>query len=209
MRPFTTRCMLQLCVPILVMLLGVTGCLPKLDPGPAPLRVRLNPAMPGSMAAKPSRKQLTVAMPSAASEIDNDRIALVFNGREVRYLSGMRWAGNLPPMIQANLIDALESTNAFAGVGDETVGLASRAKLLGDIKQFALEYPSETAAPVAEFSATFRVLALDDAKIIATRQFAIRVPASGGDNAALLDALEKALEQGLAEISAWVVQSMK
>mgnify|MGYP003623621935 FL=1 len=103
---------------LLLILSGLFGCLPKLDPGPPPERLLLKPAMPEPLFMTPLKKQLVVSTPTAASDIDNDRIALVYNGREVRYLSGARWSGSLVPLAQRLVIEALESSKAFAGVGD-------------------------------------------------------------------------------------------
>ena len=200
---------LMRCFALCALLLCLASCLPKLDPGPAPIRVRLNPAMPGNTGEAPLNRQITVAMPRAAGDIDNDRIALAFHTREVRYLSGLRWAGNLAPMIQAQIMQALESTGVFSGVGDEVTGLSARARLQTDIRQFALVYASEEGLPVAEFAATFRLLNMSEAKIAATRQVDIQVPASGTDNPALIEAMEKALAQGLGEMAPWVARSVK
>ena len=60
-----------------VLALGLSACASMLDPGPAPARLQLQPAMPGPMAGKPSGKQLVVAMPLAGRDIDTDSIALV------------------------------------------------------------------------------------------------------------------------------------
>lgn len=194
---------------MLLMPLGLASCLPKLDPGPAPDRLLLKPAMPGEMPGRPSAKQLIVSTPTVASDIDNDRIALVYNGREVRYLSGARWSGTLVTLMQRLIIEAVESTKSLAGVGDEVSGIAADARLVSDIKQFSLEYAAEGAAPVARFSATFRLMDLSRAKVMGTREIDVSVPAPGRENAMMARALESALEKGLAELSAWVVENMR
>jgi cholesterol transport system auxiliary component len=200
---------LTLLLVLLAALLFLSSCLPRLDPGPAPARIRLNPALPGPIEGKASKRQLTVCLPSVSGDIDNDRISLVFHSREVRYLAGLRWTGNLAPMLQRHMIAALESSKALSGVGDELTGLSARARLTTDVRQFALVYNSDTAPPEARFTATFRLLNLSDARIAGTRTLDIRVPATGRDNDAMVVALEKALQQGLAEMTAWVIQAMK
>lgn len=194
---------------LLIFIAFMSGCLPRLDPGPAPVRVRLTPAMPGSAGMAPSKHQLTVSTPSLLQDIDNDRIALIFHSREMRTLSGVRWSSALGEILYRSLTEALQSTEAFSGVGDELAGLASQRRLNSDITLFALEYATETEAPVARFSGTFRLLNSMEAKVIATLQIDIKVPAGSTDNAALVGALEKALEQGLAQISTWAVQNSR
>lgn len=194
---------------LFMLMLSFTSCLPKLDPGPAPERLLLKPAMPGESGGRPSSRQLVIATPSAASDIDNDRIALVYQGREVRYLSGARWSGSLVTLMQRLIIEAVESTKSLAGVGDEMAGIAADARLVSDIRQFSLEYAAEGVPPVARFSATFRLMDLSRARVIGTREIDVTAPAAGRENAQMARALESALEKGLAELSAWVVESMR
>ena len=190
------------------MLTGLSACATLLDPGPAPARLQLMPSMPGQMAVKPSNKQLIVAMPMAGRDIDTDNIALVFNNREVRYLSGVRWTSPVPHIVQRALIDALASTNALRGVTDETAGITADAKLLCDIRQFSLRYADPKSVPTAVITASFRLLNLSNGAIMGTRDVNIESPASGRDNAALVTASETALSRCLAEIAPWVVQTM-
>lgn len=205
--PFTYAAGCIVCALIMIGTLG--GCLPRLDPGPAPVRVRLNPAMPGLSGHSASRQQLTVAAPSLAEDIDNDHIVLIFSNREVRYLSHMRWSSSLGTLVYAKLVDALESTQAFAGVGGELTGLAARLRLNSEVSLFALEYASETSAPVARFSGTFRLVNTQDAKVISSRQVDISVPAGATENTALVTAMEKAFERALAEVAAWAVENAR
>jgi ABC-type uncharacterized transport system auxiliary subunit len=200
---------LKTVLTLLLALLCLTACLPKLDPGPPPAKIRLAPKFPGVYAGKPIKRQIVVSLPNVAGDLDNDRIALVFHEREVRYLGGLRWAGNLAPMLQDYCIAALESTQALAGVGDEMTGLSARTRLLTDVRQFGLAYDSETALPSARFTATFRLLHLSDARIAATRTVDISVPAASRDNPALVEAMEKALQEGLAEMTGWVIENMR
>ena len=191
-----------------VLALGLSACALMLDPGPAPARLQLQPAMPGPMAGKPSGKQLVVAMPLAGRDIDTDSIALVFNGREVRYLAGARWTSPAPNIFQRALIDGLTATNSLRGVTDESAGIMADAKLLCDLRQFSLRYADPKGVPTAVLEASFRLLNLSSGSIMATRNVRIEVPASGRDDAALVAACETALGRCLAEISPWVVQNM-
>lgn len=197
------------CFLLSALLAGLGGCLPRLDPGPPPVRIRLNPAMPGGMAGTVIKQQLTVASPELAQDIDNDRIVLIFPGREVRRLSDARWSSGLDGIMNDALVGAFDSTGAFAGIGDELSGLASKYRLNSDIRLFALEYASENGPAEARFIATFRLLDTIEARVVASRTIDIKVPAGGMDTQALVGALEKALEQGLDEVCRWVVASVR
>ncbi|MDR0339391.1 MAG: hypothetical protein LBH65_03840, partial [Desulfovibrio sp.] len=67
----------------------------------------------------------------------------------------------------------------------------------------------KNGAPTAVFSAHYRLLNLYSGAIMGTKQVEARVPAGGKDNAALARACESALEKGLAETTAWVLETMR
>jgi cholesterol transport system auxiliary component len=194
---------------LLSAVLLLAGCTAILAPGPPPVRLRMAPSMPERLEGTALNKQLTVAEPLAGREIDTDGIALVFYGREVRYLAGARWTGTAPFLVQRFLIEALEAANVLRGVSDESAGTAADARLLTDIRQFGLEYSSEDATPTAVFDASFRLLNLHDGKILGTRAVKAQVPATGRDNAALARAVEIAVSKALAEIPPWIAGQMR
>ena len=193
---------------LLVLTLFVSGCASMLDPGPPPTRIQLHPAAP-EKAAKKLNKQVIVALPQAERDIDSDGIALLFNGREIRYLSGVRWTTTVPMMVQRDLIDALIISEGLRGVADEAAGISSNAKILCDIKQFSLRYESETAPPTAWFVATFRIVDQNNGRVLDSKAIDITVPAFSTETAALVQACETALSKGLAEVTTWTLATLK
>jgi cholesterol transport system auxiliary component len=193
---------------LIVLIASLAACAAVLDPGPAPARLRLAPAMPGKIPGRPLNKQLVVALPLAERDIDTDAIALVFNGREVRYLAGLRWTSPPPHILQRAIIDALTGAGGLRGVADETAGMAADAKLLCDLRQFSLHYPDTGEAPVAVLALSLRLLNLSDGAVMAMRSTEIRVPCAASDAAALAGACENALSRCLAEITPWIAQVM-
>ena len=188
--------------------LVLCSCASLLDPGPPPARIQLSPTMPGPLMSKPLNKQVVVAMPQAGRDIDTDGIALLFNNREIRHLSGARWASPVPQMLQRELIDALTATNGLRGVAGESAGIAADARLLCDIRQFSLRYASAEAIPTAVLTATFRLLDLSSGAILDTKNVSIEVPATGRDNAAVAVSGETVLSRCLAEVAPWVVHTL-
>ena len=196
-------------IAFLLLALGLSSCASLLDPGPPPSRLRLSPAMPARMAGSPLNKQVIVGMPLAGRDIDTDSIALVFNGREVRYLSGVRWTSPVPHIVQRSLIDALTATNGLRGVSDESAGMFADAKLLSDIRQFALRYDDPKGTPTAVVTINFSLLSLSDGAILDTLNVNVTATALGRDNMALVTACETALSSCLSEVAPWVVWTMK
>ncbi len=197
----------------LIMMFAVSilsGCASVLDPGPPPARLQIAPSMPAKMAASPLNRQLVVATPTAGRALDSDRIALLFDNREIRYLADTRWADTVPLLVQRNLIAAVEASNVVRGVSDETAGIAADARLLTEIRQFSLQYAtSQDQPPTAVFEAVFRLVNLSNGKILGTRTVKTTAPALGRDNASLVQASETALTQALAETMPWIAERMR
>lgn len=194
---------------LLLAVLCLPGCSTLLSPGPPPARLQLAPALPAATGLGAPGKQIVVSTPAAGRAFDTDRIALTFNGLEVRYLADARWTASVPALTQRAFIETLESAGAAGGVSDEVAGLAADVRLMTDIKDFSLHYPAEDAAPTAVFSANLRLLNLYTGKIIGVRKIESRVPAAGKDAAALARACESALEKALADMAPWVAESMR
>ncbi|MDL2291129.1 ABC-type transport auxiliary lipoprotein family protein [Desulfovibrio sp. OttesenSCG-928-F20] len=188
--------------------LACGACATMLDPGPPPARLQLHPALPKPQASPPVKKQLVVALPVTGRELDGDGITLIFNGREVRYLSGARWTGAVPHLLQRYFVEAFESARVLVGVSDDVTGIVANARLLTDVKMFGLSYPAEDAVPTACFSANFRLLDLYSGKMLDVRTIETRVPAGGKDYTALAQACEKALSAALEQLTAWTKETL-
>lgn len=190
-------------------LLALGACVPMLHFGPAPTRLQLNPAMPQSLGGAPVNRQVIVSSPSSGRDIDTDRVALLFNAREVRYLADTRWTSPIPQLVHGLLIDALESTGGLGGVADDLSGLTADVRLLTEIKQFHLRYASEKSVPVAVFQASFRLLDLRNGQIIGATTVEAEAPAPDKSGPALAGAMESALSKALAQAAPWVVDRMR
>lgn len=188
---------------------GLGGCALPFDPGPAPTRLYISPAMPAPMYGKPSNKQIIVARPLAPNVLDSERVALVFGGREVRYLADVRWAGSAPRMLQRSLLEALEAVGGAAGVGDERSGLAADARLLTDIKDFSLHYASEGDVPTAVLKCNLRLVSLHTGKVLGIKSVDAEVRAAGTDTPAMARAVEATVEEALAEAAPWVMETLR
>lgn len=189
----------------LVFTLVLSGCFSVLDPGDPPIRLQLRPAMPGHLGGKPVNRQIAVALPQAGQDTDSDNVMLLFNGRELRSLAGVRWSDSAPSMVQRNLVDALEASGALRGVGDDSSGLNADARLLTEIRDFSLHYTDEKNAPTAVLEATFRVLSLQSGKVLGSRAVTAQSQATGTDNKALVGAMENALGDAIAQVTPWAV----
>ncbi len=192
---------------VLFFALALSGCAAAFNPGPAPTRLQLHPALPGRIAQTPAHDQITVGRPSAGPDLDTDQIRLVFGRREIRYLADARWTVPAPMLAQRACIDALTASGAFSGVSDETVGLASGIKLVIDLRDFGLHYAKEGAVPTAEFEANFQLLRLNDGMVLASTSLRTSAQAASGSPDALAAACEDALSQALAKLAPWAAEN--
>jgi cholesterol transport system auxiliary component len=186
---------------------SLAGCA-VLDPGPPAARILLDPELPAPGTAAPLPLQIAVVEPSADDILATDRIAAVFNGFEVRYVAGARWAAPVPRLLQRFLIDALEHTGRFAGVGDGGGGMRSDIRLLCDIRRFGLRYRGGEP-PVAEVSLLLRLMEVKTGRILAT------LPLSGQERITTDDlghqvlAFTAIMGELLARSGAWAVETLE
>jgi cholesterol transport system auxiliary component len=91
---------------------------------------------------------LTVALPTAAPELDTYRIALSREGNRWDYYAGARWADFLPLMVQDSLTKTLSDAKLFRTAAGDLSGSRGEKILNVDIRAFQAEYESGSKTPV-------------------------------------------------------------
>lgn len=189
---------------VLLFIPALAGCGKFLDPGPPLPQVLLNPELPGPTASAAMPLQVLVARPEAGSDINTDRIAALFDGLKVKYLSNARWASPVPGMVQRLMVDSLEASKCFSGVGDEASGLTSQLRLSMDIKRFYLRYDAG-AKPVVDIAVTLRLVNLQTGNSLGFTRVETAQAAQSEDLRDLVDAFNVATGRVLKQSSAWVL----
>ncbi len=95
----------------------------------------------------------TLARPGYAS----DRVVLLRGDRSLDVYAGSRWAGELPAVVGAAVVDAARGSGAFGAVYDDTAPFSPDYTLRVTIRRFDAEYaapgsartPASAAAPTA------------------------------------------------------------
>lgn len=151
-----------------------------------------------SPARVPSEKKadvpLVVALPSAATELDTARVALLRDQKVWDYYAGAKWAGFLPVMVQDNLVRTLDAAGMFQKVGADDSGLGGKYALRTEIRAFHADYTPRRSAPVIRlWLAASLVNRLED-KVIET--FEIREQKSAGSDS--LPAVQTAFQGAFA-----------
>ena len=206
-RPFASiMCKASLCFALLML----AGCINLINTPPAPKRVLLSPPLPEKIeATRTKQMQIMVSQPSAWIAIDTDAIALLLPNREIRYLSGVRFAGTMPRLAQGFLVDALTSTEAFQGVGTDSSGIVANSRLFGDVRIFALRQDEEGKPPTSIFEGTFRLLDRQNGIVLGTLPINLSQQATDTSLQAMLAAHEIVIGKLLEQISSWVVKTLE
>ncbi|MCE9507769.1 MAG: ABC-type transport auxiliary lipoprotein family protein [Alphaproteobacteria bacterium] len=110
------------------------------------------PPVETAVHAKAGGGSLTVALPTAAPELDTYRIALNREGQRWDYYAGARWADFLPLMVQDSLTKTLSDAKLFRTAATDQSGSRGEKILNVDIRAFQAEYESKTLAPVIKIS---------------------------------------------------------
>ena len=102
--------------------------------------------------AKAGGDSLTVALPTAAPELDTYRIALSREGKRWDYYAGARWADFLPLMVQDSLTKTLSDAKLFRTAASDMSGSRGEQILNVDIRAFQAEYEIGSKTPVIKIS---------------------------------------------------------
>lgn len=126
----------------LLWLLMLAGCSGFKSSEPAVQTYLLHPVSPAKLAtaAPAADATLTVLLPSAVPGLEGDRIALIQGGQRIDWYRNARWSGELPLVIQNQIIDALRAGGRFATVESEDAPFAATYLLEVEIRHFEADY---------------------------------------------------------------------
>ncbi|WP_265518767.1 ABC-type transport auxiliary lipoprotein family protein [Nitratireductor luteus] len=147
-----------------------------------------------------ARTQILVAEPGALKVFDGENIVVRTQNGAVQFLSGARWADNLPKLVQAKLSTAFQSTDALGGVGTPGDGLAIDYQIIPEIRAFEIRVDGNQTAFVEIY---VRVLNDRTGVVRASHTFVAGAPVSGSGNNAYFRALDDAFQIAAADIVSW------
>lgn len=194
---------------VLLAAMVLPGCALLPGGGPVPLDTYDLSAVNVEVAApRRARTQLLVAEPGALKMLDGENIVISPSPGSVEFLKGTQWADRLPRVIQARLVEALQSTGRLGGVGKPGEGLAIDYQVIAEIRAFEVRMDG---APRAEVTLYVRLLNDRTGVVRAAQSFSATAPlafAGSAGNAAYVAALDRAFMQVQREIVGWVLASL-
>ena len=186
-----------------MLLLALGGCLEALNQIPASPLVTLRAMAPQQICQNPTKTQILVGYPEAEAGLGTDRIALLFDDREIRYLANAKWDNSFPLIIQRKLEQYLNASGCFTA-GPETSGISGNFRLLTSMQRMHLCYSSASEAPVARLRLRLSLLEIRSGIFISSTNVHREYPAQNSDTSALLDAMDTVVHLGMQDAAAWV-----
>lgn len=155
-----------------------------------------------SMRAGSIRGVLAVATPGADGPLDSERIVIRTGPEQLAYLSGAKWADNLPNLLQGKIIASFENARLMKSVVRS--GGASDYSLRVDIRRFEVDVVNNQAR--IELSA--RIVSDSTGRPVAAKMFSATAPAERTADGKAAEALDAALANVLGQMVRWTAAAV-
>lgn len=167
----------------------------------------LNPLYKIGASGKSKKRyvQISVPVPGALKTLDGQDMVIRGGDGSVAYLESAQWSDRLTNLVQMRLVQALEDTGHFGGVGRPGDGLNVNYQLITDLRIFGVDL-----SPAGRFAhIEIAVKLMDDKNGIMRkmRVFSAQRPVEGTSNSDYALALDNAFSVVLQDITRWAVQS--
>ena len=145
--------------------------------------------------------QLLVKEPTALRALNSDRIVLKPSPYVITYVADAQWNDTAPKLIQARLVEAFQNTARTGATAKPGDGLVIDYQLVSDLRRFEID--GSTNEAVLEIAV--KLLADRNGKVVETRIFEARVPATSADREGYVRALDDAFDAVATRMIAWVL----
>lgn len=193
-----------ICLALVIAALAALPACSVLDqPDPMPLVTLRTPVPQLALCEEPMPAQIVVGMPDAGHGLRTDRIALLFDEREIKYLAGYKWDMPAPAMLQRQFIRYLNATGCFSGVGAEASGISTRYRLQSDVQRLHFLYAGADKIPTAEIALRLTLLNADEGRVIGSKDIRFVEKAEGDDLDSLLNAMDNVAYRAMLDTARW------
>jgi len=191
-----------------LLMLSLGGCVKVLpEPGPAPKLYTLAPQYKDFRPRAVMPVQLMVERPLANPLLDSPRIILYEQEKGAigtfSFVRNREWIDRLPSLIHFQLLEALERTHAFKGVGRPDNTLMPDLLLQIDVRDFELIRLPEGAK--AKIRLAVKMISAESRHIIASHVFEVQQPAQALQFNSLIQAMDAGWERALSQLTQWAV----
>ncbi|MBZ5487788.1 membrane integrity-associated transporter subunit PqiC [Halomonas aquamarina] len=151
-------------------------------------------------ATQSATKRLGVAAPEAGYLLSSSRIVVYPENTQVKVYEGARWHEDTPELLQARLIDGLQQSGLYAGVGSDH--LPSDLLLLSELRHFQSVY--ENGRPSAVIQLDVQLVEADSRASIGSQSFRTSSQAADVEIPAVVDAFGRASDTLVEQLTAWL-----
>jgi cholesterol transport system auxiliary component len=164
---------------------------------------QLKPAVAFNAPPRPVSAQLLLALPSAPTGLDTNRVALSRSAMSLDYFADAEWTDNAPLVVQTALLDAFEKSGAVPAVGRDSAGLRADFILETDLRDFTAVYDSPNGPPRVTVAFTLKLIKIPERKIIAQHSVVRQQAAAGNKIPDIVLAFNTALGGAVEEAVRW------
>lgn len=174
---------------------------------PDPVEVYLLPSSvrPASATAVEALPwSLRVKRPESGAQLVGRRIVVLPSDNVLSVYKGASWADPAPVMLRDRVIDAFRADGRISAVSSDDRGLHADFELDSDLRAFQSEY--RDGAPEVVVRVDARLVRTSTQRILASRRFGVKVPASGVAIPEVVRAFGQAADKVSDELVQWVVE---
>jgi cholesterol transport system auxiliary component len=142
--------------------------------------------------------QLVVYEPVAVHALETNRLMVRPQADQVSYYKGVAWSDRLPRLVQARMIESFQNSGAVKAVS----ATSGQFGLATELRAFQVDVSSGGAA--AEVDIFAKLINTSSGRVVATRGFSSRVPATTDLPKDVIAALNQAFTEVLQDITSWV-----
>lgn len=182
-------------------LLPACSVLPKAQP----VDLYLLPASAAPASAAPGLDlALRVNRPESSPHLAGQRIVVLPEGDRVSIYKGANWSDPAPLLVRNRLLDAFRADGRIATLSSDDRALQTDLELDSDLRAFQSEY--RDGVPEAVIRLDVRLVSPATHRILASRRFEVRQPASGTGVAEVVRAFGTAGDALSAQLVAWTLE---
>jgi cholesterol transport system auxiliary component len=147
------------------------------------------------------RPVLHVEALRAGPGLASDHIVLLRADRRFDSYAGSRWADEVPPMLEALVVDALRDTGAYRAVFGDAAPFPADYALAITIRRFEADYTTNERAPTVQVAFDVAVGRRSDRALLGAFSIAAQQAASENRMSAVVAAFEAATQRALADLT--------
>ena len=184
---------------VLAALLLLPACGGLHSSRPAPLLYR--PGVPVLPGGTPLAVDLLVARPTAVPELERAQILTRWAGQRLDYFADARWSGDLPVLVQATVVEALQGSGRMRSVQGDSGRFRATHLLEIEVRRFEADY-SAGALPVARVTLAATLGRQGDRRVLDSGAVTSEAPAAANRMTEVVAALDEAFREAVTRLAA-------